>query len=398
MKNIFDFKNLKLPQELPDFYGGNDLHFKKKEKIQKLIKENDFEALILTKDESVRYATDFYTKGFRPFNEIEYMTIIPRGSEPVLGYSSASDTFRVRMRNVIKDYRKLPKINEWHKFIAMILSNFNISSGRIGIDFLPYQIYISLSKELPKVDFFDITKIWDNMLAVKLPEEIEIIKKNCEIVEIGLDAIHNALKIGATEIEVSAAAEYAMRMKNSEFLPFIFDVASGYNTSIFGRLASQKRLRYGELVIADIGAINKGYIAEFARTFIIGKPNNEQIKIYTTCYEALMETIRYIKPGITCNELDSISRDVINKRGFSKYQHIGNTGHQVGANLHGEPLVDRGVEDKLVPNMIINLEPRVIVYDRFDIGGVQLEDCVLVTEQGHELLSHFRYEDVLLGK
>lgn len=393
----FNLNDIKLPKELPDFYVGDNLHKAKNEKLQENIEKYGLEGLILTRDESVRYVTDFYTKGFRPFNEIEYMSIIPKGKEPILGFTSASDNFRVKMRNIIKDYRKLPKMCDWHKFIGNIFSDYNISNGKIGVDFLPYQVYLKLCREFPKINFIDINEMWNQMLTIKLPEEIEIIKKSCEIVEVGLDAVRKALEIGATEIEVSAAAEYAMRMKNSEFLPFIFDIASGYNTSIFSRLATTKRIRYGELIIADIGAVNKGYIAEFARTFIVGKPKKKQIEIYTACYKALMETIENVKPGITCEALDSIPRKVMTEMGFAQYQHRGNTGHQVGANLHGEPLIDKGIKDKLLPNMVINLEPRVTMYDCFDIGGVELEDCVLVTDQGHELLSHFRYEDILLG-
>lgn len=394
MSKIFDLNKVVLPKEEPDFYPGDSLHKAKRKKVQEAMKKYGLEALLLFKDPAVRYVTDFYTKGFRPWNEIEYAAVVPKNHESVLCYSSGSDTFRVKMRNIVEDYRKLPEKNEWHNFFRKIFSDYGIKRGKIGVDILPYEVYLNLKKILPDIEFEDISKMWMDLTCVKLPEEIGLIKEACEIVEIGLNAAMEALKPGITEIELAAAGEYAMRKENSEFLPMLTDIASGYNSCIFSRVASPKRIRHGEMVIADFGAVYKGYTAEFCRTFFCGKnPSKEQKRVFQVCYKAHMKTIEAIKPGITCEELDAIPRRIIEEEGLGLYQSKWASGHQIGFALHGEPLISKGVKVSLVPNMVINIEPRVTMYDRFDVGGSMQEDCLLVTENGHELLSKFGYNE-----
>lgn len=397
MAQMLDMNKVNLPKEEPDFYAGDILHEKKIHKFNLVMEENNLDAIILTKDEAVRYLTDFYTKGFRPFKEIEYAVVMAKGKEPILCYSSGSDTFRVKMRNVVNDYRKLPKMNQWHQFFGDILKELGISKGVIGVDLLPHNVFVGLRDRFPNIEFLDVNNIWGDMVAIKEPEEIEIIKQSCTIVEMGLAAAKKALRVGISEVEISAEAEYAMRRAGSEFVPFLPDVASGYNSAIFARLASpKKKLRYGEFVIVDVGAVNKGYTAEFCRTFILGEASPLQKKIYRACYDSICETVNAVKPGITCDRLDAVSREIIVKHGFEPYQHRWATGHQVGFALHGEPLIAEGEMAVLKPNMVINVEPRVTMYDNFTVGGVMLEQCVLVTENGAELLSKFEFEKSLL--
>ena len=136
------------------------------------MEKNDLQALLLFKDPAVRYVTDFYTKGFRPWNEIEYAAVVPKGHDPVLCYSSGSDTFRIKMRNVIEDNRKLPDQDDWANFFGKIFSDYKITEGKIGVDILPYNVYIDFQKKLTKIYFENISDMWMGLTAVKLPEEI----------------------------------------------------------------------------------------------------------------------------------------------------------------------------------------------------------------------------------
>ena len=143
-------------KEEPLYYAGDELHAAKQAKIQAAIEKNDLEGILFIKSEAVRYVTDFYVKGYRPFFEPEYLAFIPKHKKPVVGYTSGSDTYRIQIRSDIEDHRKLPEFNKWPGEIGKIFKDYGVTSGRIGTDLLPFHLHNEIIKELPKVRFVDI--------------------------------------------------------------------------------------------------------------------------------------------------------------------------------------------------------------------------------------------------
>jgi len=384
-------------KEKPSYYGGDELHIAKQAKIQKAIEDNELEGLLLLKSEAVRYVTDFYVKGYRPFLEPEYMAVVPKKKEPVVGYTSGSDNYRIQIRSDIKDHRKLPGFNKWYTEIIKIFKDYGITSGRVGTDFLPFNIHREIVKEFPDIEFVDISDMWIDLTVVKHPVEIEHLRRAVEITEIGFHAAFEVIKAGIREYEVAAWAEYCMRKAGSEMTPFITNVASGVNCAIFERISTDKTIRDGEMVILDMGCVWRGYTGDLGRTVCVGKPTKEQRNIYRVNYLALQEAIKAVRPGVTCGDIDAVARRVIREEGYEKYEHKFNTGHQLGYGLHGSPSINKGVDYVLRPGMVMALEPRVTIFDNPEIGGSHLEDNVLVTENGYEKLSKLCYDENLLG-
>lgn len=383
-------------KESPTFYAGDELHKIKREKIQKALRENNLDGFLLTKAEAVRYATDFYVKGYRPFDEPEYLAVIPKDGEPVVGHTSGSDNYRIQVKSDIKDHRKLSNLKSWGKEIVNILNQYGITRGVIGTDNLPFQIYQYIKSELPNLEIIEISDIWVDLTVIKHPIEIAILREAVEIVEMGIRASIEAIRPGMLEYEVAAVGEYEMRKHGSEMTPFITNVTSGPNTAIFERLATEKRIRYGEMVIIDMGCVYKGYTGDLGRTVCVGKPTETQKDIYRVAYLALQEAIKAVKPGVTCGYIDQVARSVIKEEGYEKYEHKFSTGHQVGYGLHGFPAINKGVDYVLKPGMVFCLEPRVTMFDHPEIGGAHNEDTVLVTENGYEKISKLEYcEDLL---
>jgi hypothetical protein len=118
----------------PIFYPGDTLHRVKQEKIQAELDRTDFDAFLLFKAEAVRYATNFYVKGFRRFMEPEYVVLIAKGKPPAVGYISGSDDLRIRFRSDVADARKLPAVADWSKVIGGTISDYGLAHGRIGTD------------------------------------------------------------------------------------------------------------------------------------------------------------------------------------------------------------------------------------------------------------------------
>lgn len=378
---------MELWKENPSYYGGDALHQAKKEKIQKVLEDNQLEAILLLKAETVRYATDFYVKGYRPFYEPEYLAVIPKGHDTVVGHTSGSDNYRIQIRSDIKDHRKLPGFSQWGQEVIKIFHDYNITSGRVGVELLPHQMYLELKKEFPAIEFVDINKIWVDMTVVKHPEEIRLLRRAIDIACVGCNAALEYCKPGRTEYEVAAYAEYKMRELGSEMTPFVTNIASGVNAAIFERISTEKVIQENEMVIIDLGAVYYGYTGDVGRSMCTGKPTDLQKQMYKVNYLALQEALNTVKPGNTCADVDAAARRVIREMGFEKYEHKFATGHQLGYGLHGSPSINKGVDYVLRPGMVMALEPRVTMFDRPDVGGTHMEQNILVTETGYELLS-----------
>lgn len=391
-------KEVKFTKQSPSFYAGDALHAIKQEKIQKALEQSGFDAFLFCKAEAVRWVTDFYVKGFRPFLEPEYVALVVKGKPPVVGYISGSDDLRIKFKSDIQDARRLPHVSKWHEVIEKMLSDYGVSRGRIATDIMPHMVYRGLTKACPDLEIGDVTPVWLQLTAVKHPIEVDLIRASLRVADLGALAAIEAIRPGVTEQSVSAAAVTAMRRAGSEFEPFIPLIASGPNASMFERIATEKLIQDGEMVILDLGAVVKGYTADLGRTVICGgKPTDKQREIYQATYLALQEAKKMIRPGVTGKAIDARAREVIADSGWGDYVYSGNTGHQLGYGLHGEPLVDRRVDFVVEENMVMCLEPRIVLPDQPEVGGAHLEDVVVVTSNGCEQLNTTPYDVRLLA-
>ena len=381
----------------PPYYVGDDLHAAKVERAHETMAAHDLDALLLFRDEAVRYLTDFYPKGYGPWAELEYCCVLTPDEEPVLGYASGTDLYRAGLFEVVPDVRRLPGHDDWGAAIAEIFADYGVE-GRVGTDRLPYWLERDLGAQYPEVSFEPVEEAWHDLTKVKLPEEVAIIEEAIAIAEVGMETAIAHAEPGATERAVAIEAEYAMRKAGSEMEPFIFDLCAGRNAGVFNRIPTEHRIRNGDLVAMDMGAVYRGYNGEFARSVSAGTPSAEQREVYQTVYEALQAGLDAIEPGAACAEVDRAVREVIRDAGYEKYMHDRDTGHQTAYGLHGDPAIGPEVTDPLEPGMVVNIEPRIAMFDRPQVGGVQLEEIVLVEEDGVELLTTTPFDEVLLER
>lgn len=384
-------------REPPIFYAGDELHRIKQDKVQRALAASGFDAFIFFKAEAVRYITDFYAKGYRPFMEPEYFVVVLKDRPPAVGYISGSDDLRIKIKSDIQDARKLPPVAQWATTIGQILSDYGLTRCRLGTDLMPYMVCDALRAAMPGVTVANAGAIWTGLTAVKHPMEVALIRDSIRVADLGVEAAIAAIRPGVSEHSVAAEAVSAMRRNGSEFEPFIPLVASGYNASMFERVATEKIIRSGEMVILDIGSVVKGYTGDLGRTVICGDPTAEQRAVYRATHLALQEAKKLIRPGVNGRQIDQRAREVIIDSGWARYLYSGNTGHQLGYGLHGDPLVDKSTDFELVENMVICLEPRIVLSDRPNVGGAHLEDVVLVTAEGYEQLNRTPYDTGLLG-
>ena len=202
---------METPEEQPLFYCGDDVHEAKTQKIHDALARWNLDALLLLKHDAARYVTEFYAKGYRPFLDIEYAVIVPRGRDPMLGFTTAGEERRVAIRSRVRDARRLPRLADWPAALAAMLEEVSLTRGRVGFDLMPQFLYHGLRDRLPGLELVDATDAWVDIVAIKHPSEISLIERALQIAQEGMAAALQAVAPGKTEIEVSAAAEYRMR-------------------------------------------------------------------------------------------------------------------------------------------------------------------------------------------
>lgn len=223
-----------------------------------------------------------------------------------------------------------------------------------------------------------------SLRAIKDKEEIQKLKKAAKLGSEGYDYLLTLLKTGATELELAAELEIFWKKKGSKGLGFDPIIAFGPNSSMPHYKPSNAKLKKGVPVLIDIGVNLNHYHSDMTRVPFFGAPSKKMEKIYHVVWEAQEAALAFCKPGTTLKELDSIAREVISSHNFGKY-FIHNLGHGIGLEIHEHPFIRGNSKETLEEGMLVTIEPGIYLPD---IGGVRIEDTVLITKKGHENLTN----------
>jgi len=204
-----------------------------------------------------------------------------------------------------------------------------------------------------------------------------------------------AVRAGEREREIAAIIEMAMRDAGYERTAFDTIVASGPHSAMPHYRAGTRILTAGDLVVLDFGGVLDGYCCDLTRTVSIGPPSREVRRVYDAVRDAQAAAVAAVKPGIDASAVDAAARELLRSRGLGDAFGHG-TGHGLGLEVHEEPRVGKPRTDlppvTLAPNMVFTIEPGAYLPG---FGGVRIEDDVLVTENGCELLTHVQREELL---
>lgn len=205
-----------------------------------------------------------------------------------------------------------------------------------------------------------------------------------------------AARAGASERHVAAAVEAALREAGYERPAFDTIVASGPNAALPHYRAGDRILAAGDLVLLDFGGVLDGYCSDLTRTVSIGPPSPEARRLYTAVFDAQQAALAAVRPGVETTAVDAAARQVLEDRGLGAAFGHG-TGHGLGLDIHEEPRITRPRADvpavPLLPGMVFTIEPGAYLPG---FGGVRIEDDVLVTDAGCEVLTRVPRELVTL--
>ena len=238
-----------------------------------------------------------------------------------------------------------------------------------------------MKKHLKCVDIIE-TDVLSNSInklrMIKDEEEMEYIRKAQEIAESAFDDILGFIKEGVTEREIALELDRLMLEKGAEGISFDTIALAGENTSMPHGVPSDKKVKKGEFVLMDFGAVYNGYHSDMTRTVCVGTPDEKMEKIYNIVLTAQEKAIAAAKAGISGKELDGIARRHICDAGYGEY--FGHSlGHGVGLEIHEQPNAAPSYEKNLEKGTVITIEPGIYIAGKF---GVRIEDFVILTENG----------------
>mgnify|MGYP000517891589 CR=1 FL=1 len=240
-----------------------------------------------------------------------------------------------------------------------------------------------LRKELPVQTWIPLGSRIDDLRQVKTEEELEYLARAEEIGDKAFAEFLKIVKPGMTELEAAAELEYLMKKEGAEDLSFNTIIASGLNSSMPHAIPGYKKLEEGDFVTCDFGCKYKGYCSDMTRTFYCKSADPEQTEIHDIVREAVLRAESVIKPGVKFCDIDAQARDYIDEKGYSEYWKI-RLGHFIGQEDHEYGDVSPINKNEAEPGMIFSIEPGIYIEGKY---GVRIEDLVLVTEDGHELLN-----------
>ncbi len=360
--------------------------------VHSFMKSSELDAIIVNTWDNVRYITDnrppilieWYIDGFICF--------LAKDSEPVvIGYpSDASVQAKFVPAPAQSFFPPLSLIDKWAQIICKLAIEHHVTDGRIGVDYMSFAMSSKIQTFLPRATFVPIFEDLLRVRAVKNPEEIELLREAASIVDIGMTKGLSLFKVGVSEREVYASMIAAILEAGSEGVPWSPILSSGEH-SLRTEFVTDYKFRDGDFVPFDIGSIYQGYIGDGARTGLVGNASLEGKNLYRDLYTAFVEGINAMKPGVYAAEIDTKVKSALQELGREVYEH--GTGHGIG--LRGlelpwiaseQILGSKGM--MLEPGMVLAIEPRV---QEKGLGLIRLEDMILITDAGHEVLTRTEF-------
>jgi Xaa-Pro aminopeptidase len=230
-------------------------------------------------------------------------------------------------------------------------------------------------------------RIVEQARMIKDASEVATLRDAAARLEQVMPAVLAAVREGKTERQIAGAIEAAMREAGYERLAFDTIVASGPHSAMPHYRAGTRTLAAGDLLVLDFGGVLDGYCCDLTRTVSIGPPSREVRRVYDAVRDAHAAAVAAVRPGIETSAVDAAARELLRDRGLGDAFGHG-TGHGLGLDVHEEPRIGKPRADvppvMLAPGMVFTIEPGAYLPG---LGGVRIEDDVLVTDSGCELLT-----------
>lgn len=374
-------------------------------KLTEQMEKNGVNAVILTSDENTYYFSGFRSIVWASKVSTPGVLVITKDGDMMIA-SSKNGRETARVTSCVEDIRYYGKDSPYEKYsdsILSILKEKQLLNGKIGLELgAGHKMHLNhydredLFAELSKggAEIFDAAAILWEVRMIKSELEIEKLRICCKI---NADAIEKSLHLvieGTTELELyrSILQEY-FRLGAEFSLPI--GVRAGKERYSQGNCPPSTRpIGRGDIILVDGGPVYKGYYSDIIREAVIGEPTDYQLEMFNTAREACYIGIEKMKPGVPINEVCQAVDDYMDRSRFGHINVYKNwCGHSIGVGVHEFPMIDINTTIILKPGMIFAIEPYIF---EESVGSLGIEENVLVTEKGYEILSNSNSELMIL--
>lgn len=267
--------------------------------------------------------------------------------------------------------------------IAVAVQRLRLKSIAFERNRIGFEEHQALAEALTGVRLKPVSGAVEALRMVKSADEIAAIRNSVRLNSTALDQSLRHFKPSMTEVDLAAEIEYRMRRLGADGTAFDTIVASGERTALPHAHPAARSIQSDQLLLIDMGASVAGYASDMTRTFGVGQVDAKTRRMYKAVLESQLAAIAAVRPGISCAQVDRAARSVLHGYGLEKL-FVHSTGHGLGLEIHERPRVGRKEATKLEPGMAITIEPGVY---QEGIGGIRIEDTVVVTSQGCEILT-----------
>jgi Xaa-Pro aminopeptidase len=319
---------------------------------------------------------------------VRYLTGYTGSNGMLLLFAEGRATFYTDPRYTVQAAQQVSckvKVAKNHLIPALMSDVKRSRAAVIGLekDHLTVGQFQSLMKHLPNyATALPVDGPVETLRMVKDDEEIGAIRKSVIVNSKALESALKRLKPGMTEAEFAAEIDYRSRKLGAERPAFDTIVAAGARAALPHAQPGAAKIGPGMLLI-DMGAFCSGYASDMTRIVYLGKPDAAYRKAYAAVREAQQAAIDFVRPGVTTAAVDKVARETLKKHGLDK-EFVHSTGHGLGLEIHEGPRIGRKDKTKLEAGMAITIEPGIY---REGWGGIRIEDTVLVTKTGCEVLT-----------
>ncbi|MBI4432626.1 MAG: aminopeptidase P family protein [Candidatus Omnitrophica bacterium] len=345
---------------------------KRLEKLYVSFEKAGIDALLVSSWPNVTYLS-----GFRGTES--WIFVSPRGRFFITDsrYSEQAKREAKGFKVILRDKKSVVGI------VADLAAEINAKAVGFESAIVTHAFYQSLVKALGQDKVKPVYDLVETLREIKDSKEADWIRRSADIAVKGYHHIRKATKPGMSERDVQAELEYFTKKRGSEKPAFELIIAAGARSSMPHCQSDGTLIRKDDMVLVDMGVVYQGYHSDLTRPFFLGKMSALHKKIHGIVWEAQRAGIAKAGPGVPASQVDAACRQVIARTGYADYFGHG-TGHGVGLEIHEAPSVSARSQTILKPGMVITVEPGIYLPGKF---GVRIEDMVLITPKGHEVLT-----------
>ncbi len=289
---------------------------------------------------------------------------------------------------------RTPKV-QMVEAVTKVLKRARLRQLAIEADSMTVSLRESISENVPPLQIVSSTGLVEQLREIKDRDEIAAIRRAIEHAERAFQVVRAALRPEQTELQVANELEYQVRRFGGRACSFPPIIAAGPRAALPHASPTDRQIGESDFVLIDWGAKSPLYVSDLTRVLVTGKISPKLERIYGVVLKAQLAAISAIRPGALMSDVDAAARSVIGQAGFGRRFNHG-LGHGFGLDIHESPRMAATQKRPLKTGMVVTVEPGVYIPGW---GGVRIEDDVLVTRAGHEVLSHVdkKFEDCLVG-